>query len=71
MTATVVYNTDTVIDVEEFHKYSAAQCNEVHMAQVIIFIIVIRYIRRVESIKLNVTHGLLQNEPHTFLDGLY
>lgn len=36
VTATVVYNTDTVIDVDEFRKHFD-KCNEVHnMAQVII-----------------------------------
>lgn len=35
MTATVVYNTNTIIDVEEFRKHFY-QSNEVHMAQVIL-----------------------------------
>lgn len=37
VTATVVYNTNTVIDVEEFRK-DFKQCHEVHMAQVMIIV---------------------------------
>lgn len=35
VTATVAYNTNTVIDVEEFRKHLAQCSNEVQMAQVI------------------------------------
>lgn len=37
VTATVVYNTNTVIDVEEFRKHFY-RCNNVQMAQVITII---------------------------------